>query len=349
MNPGSILQHLSRVNKLSTVAFAVVGIAVVAGLLLAFAVGSAAARTGSSTAATSTCVGKDLYPGQDIAAVAKAAPVGSTFCIHDGEYSVSSNIQVQSGDVFQGMYSDNSRPHVLTTQAEHIFHTIGSTGATIKNLMVKGAVGGDYCEPNCGRGIGGGGSNLLVENVRAIENANQGIGGAGPNLVVRDSIFKRNGYWSFARDTEGEPVSAAGIKSVNSMYIYNSQFIDNYWNGVWCDIECNAFEVHDSVLSGNGKAGIHYEISSGPAVVEGNTIQNNGYLAEANRHTGLLVVASQNLNAYGNTFSGNRDYGFETFPDPRGNLSNIHFHDNTMNSDALKGCELSAVSCYTND
>jgi hypothetical protein len=289
-----------------------------------------------------------VLPGADLAAVAESHAAGTHYLIADGSYRVSRNIVVESGDTFEGVYSDLSRPVVSTTQAEHIFHTTGANNVTIEGLEITGAVGGNYCEPNCGRGIGGGGDSLLVSDVYAHHNANQGIGGTGANLVVRDSIFEANGSYSFSRTGDGTPVSAAGIKSVNSMYIYNSRFINNYWAGAWCDLECDAFEVHDSVANGNGKAGIHYEITSGPAVVEGNTIQNNGYLAHANRRTGLLVVASQNLDAYGNTFGGNAAYGFEAFPDNRGKLSNIRFRDNALNGDAVAGCERSGVVCERN-
>jgi hypothetical protein len=224
---------------------------------------------------------------------------------------------------------------------------LGADGATIRGLDLSGAVHDNACEPNCGRAIGGGGKNLLVENVRAHHNENQGIGGAGDGLIVRNSTFDHNGNADSARD-DGS-VSAAGIKSVNSMFIYNSRFTDNYWAGVWCDIECGAFEVHDSVLTGNGKVGIDDEISSGPAIFEGNTIKNNGTLSTANKHTGLLVVDSTNVNAYGNTFGGNVEYGVEVAKTGRSpGIGKVKVHHNTKRGDRLKGCVISGVSCKRN-
>jgi hypothetical protein len=125
----------------------VMGLVVVGALLVVVVAGIASAD--------STCAGTDVHPGQDLTAVANAAPAGTTFCIHDGDYTISSPVRVQDSDVFKGLYSDRSRPSVSTTQASHVFYTNGSHQATISGLKVSGAVGDNSCEPGCGRGIGG--------------------------------------------------------------------------------------------------------------------------------------------------------------------------------------------------
>jgi hypothetical protein len=330
--------HLSKPSHARLFSVAAVGVMLALGALLA----SSIAR-----AAVAGCEGVQVYPLDELTRTATAHPAGTTFCINDGNYSVASNVVVQDGDIFTGVYSDGSRPQIKGTGAEHIFYTEGADGSTIRNVAIKGAVGGDYCEPNCGRGIGGGGSNTLIENVRAYANANQGAGSLGPGAVVRDSRFDHNGNASFS-DPVG-PRSSAGLKTTSSIKVYNSEFTDNYWNGFWCDVECQATEVHDSVLSRNGKAGLHYEISSGPAVFEGNTIQGNGTLAEANRHTGLIISSSANVDAYGNIFGKNVEYGVEIIDDSRPPImSNVSVHGNIMNGDLLAGCSRLGVSCYEN-
>ena len=293
------------------------------------------------------CDGKQVYAPSDLTKVAAAARAGTTFCIHDGNYEVASNIPVQSGDTFTGVYSDTSRPTVWTDQAEQIFHTVSADGATIRNLAVKGAVGGAYCAPQCGRGIGGGGKHLTVDNVHATQNANQGIGGTKDGLLVKNSTIDRNGSYSFSEDDD--TASAAGIKSVNSMTVLNSRVSDNYWIGVWCDLDCGAFEVRRSTLSSNGKVGISDEISSGPAVIANNLIQSNGTLLAANRHSGLLIVDSQNVNVHDNVFESNVQYGVEivTTGRPPG-IDDVMVHHNTTNGNFLKGCILAGVSCYSN-
>ncbi|WP_165874366.1 right-handed parallel beta-helix repeat-containing protein [Rubrobacter taiwanensis] len=332
--------------------FVSVLVAVVAVCVAAFSSGDAGAREKANAAG---CVGRDVYPGQDLAAIAASMPAGTTYCIHDGRYDIVEPIKAKSGDTFWGVYSDSTRPIIRTDSAEYIIYTRGANGVTVRNLTVKGAVGGHYCKPDCGRGIGGGGRDLHIINVRATGNANQGVGGAGPGLVIRNSRLDHNGSPPFTR-VEGGAVSAAGVKSVNSFKVINSRIDNNLWVGVWCDIECGdggasgtaQFVVRGSTITDNGKAGIHYEISSGPAIVVNNTIQRNGWWERANRHTGLLVVASENLLARNNRFGGNVKYGFEAVSDHRGELKNITFRDNFLNGDALKGCRAPVVRCRAN-
>jgi hypothetical protein len=297
-------------------------------------------------AAGQGCNGVQVSPGSNLTQVAAAHAAGTTYCIRDGDYFVTSKIVVQSNDIFEGIYSDSSRPSVRTTTAQEIFAATSSFGATISGLTMSGAVGDTSCQPACGRGISGG-TNLTLDNVRATQNANQGVGGTGSNLVIRNSVFDFNGTRAFYAD--GTYASAAGVKSVNSMFIYNSRATDNAWVGFWCDLECNDFEVHDSVASRNGKGGIFYEVSTGPAVFEGNLLRENGYSEIWRRPGGLLMVSSQNANAYGNTFGGNYEAGIRITDDERSpSVSNIVMQKNTMKGDPLMGCAILGVSCMGN-
>ena len=296
--------------------------------------------------AATSCYGKNVYPSQDLASVAANSGAGTTFCIHDGTYNVSRPVDVQDKDRFVGVYDDSTRPAIVTTQALQVFDAIGSDFAVIKGLKISGAVGGNYCEPMCGRGIAGG-SHLTVSNVWATGNKNQGVGGTGPGLLVENSVMDHNGSYSFARD--GGPVSAAGIKSTEPMTVLNSRITDNYWNGVWCDNNCGAFTVKNSTITGNGKAGIHDEISTGPAVFSGNTIRGNGTLTSADRHSGLLIVDSSNVDAYNNAFGSNVLHGVHVIDYDRSpRVSGVKIHDNVMNSNNINSCTLYGVSCYSN-
>jgi hypothetical protein len=301
-----------------------------------------------------SCSGIDVHPSQGLRRAAEEAPAGRTFCVHDGTYKVSQSIRVQSGDVFMGVYSDTTRPSVTTDRAHHVFNADFSDGATVKNLTVSGAVGNDRCEPDCGRGIGGG-KNLTVENVRATHNMNQGIGGTASGLLVRDSTMDHNGSRSFTQ-LDGGPTSAAGIKAVSSATVIDSQFYDNWWDGVWCD-GCESFRVENSTATHNGKAGIAYEFTKGPAVgpavITGNMIKRNGWndaVPRARRKGGLLIVDSTNANVFGNIFDRNVPYGIDVGDTPRlPTIGGISIHDNTMNGDRLHGCSLSGVTCDANN
>jgi hypothetical protein len=323
---------------------AVLGFA--ASLVLILVAGSACAQ--KIRDATSLCSGENVYAGQDLVAVAEEARAGTTFCVNDGNYSVSASIRVQAGDTFWGTYVDSTRPIISTKRAEHIFHTRGADDATIKNLTATGAVGGAHCQPDCGRAIGGGAKNLTLVNVRLTGNANQGIGGVGPGLLIKESEIDNNGSHQFADGTG--PVSSAGIKSVNSMTVENSYIHDNYWSGVWCDLECNAFEVRDSKLVRNGKSGIHDEISTGPAVFSGNVIRDNGIPGRSTRLGGILIVGSSNVDAVNNTFGGNTQGAMQVYNDSRTlPVSEVSIHNNTLGGDLLRGCDTKGVMCLRND
>jgi hypothetical protein len=296
------------------------------------------------------CVGRDVFPSQSLPSVAKNTPSGTTFCIRDGTYNISSPVIVQSGDVFWGVNSDSTRPVVTTTTARHVFDAAPGTthadGATIKNLIISGAVGDAQCEPDCGRGIGGG-RNLTVDGVRLTNNQNQGVGGTASGLLVRNSTIDHNGSRKFSR-LDGGPSSTSGVKSVNSLTVTNSNVHHNWWNGVWCDEECNTFNVKNSTITDNGKAGISYEWSTGPAVISGNTIQRNGWnTAVTTRRAGLIIVDSAHADVLSNTFGGNTRYGIDVGDAAARSpaVTDVHLSNNTMNGDSIVGCGLVSGQC----
>ena len=348
MNLPAILRPFRRASKPSKHTTSTV-VACATAAALALGVSSMLLLAAGSAGAQSACTGTQVYPTQNLSAVAEAAPRGTTFCINDGSYAVPKTVAVQTGDSFVGVYSDSTRPLVQGNAVQHVFNGGGPQYATIANLEITGAVGNNQCEPDCGRGIGGG-TDLMVDNVRAYGNANQGIGGMGDRLLVKNPEIDHNGSYSFTRD--GGKVSAAGIKSPSSLRVINSNIHDNYWTGVWCDEECGSFEVRGSTVSGNGKVGIHDEISSGPAVFSGNLIQNNGGAAHATttRNAGMIINSARNVDAYGNTFGGSHKQLAVFFANDGRvpGLANVSVHDNTMNGEGFKGCDLSGVVCQPN-
>lgn len=309
----------------------------------------ALATSGERGSAATSCTGKHVYEGANLASVAAGAPSGTTFCVHQGTYRVSQPVIAQSGDRFVGVYPTFPRPTVITSQARQVFNAGGSTGATISGLRIEGAVGDESCQPLCGRGISGG-TNLTVDDVRATNNKNQGIGGAESGLLVKNSEIDHNGSSPFARQTGGE--TAAGVKSANSFTIQNSHIHDNYWAGVWCDDNCGTMRVEGSTLTGNGKAGIHTEISVGGTagqVIRNNTIKGNGHFGSWSLEAGLLINSVRDVQVYGNAFGNNRDHGIRVVEDGRWPVTgNVSIRDNTRNGDLLDGCRISGVVCTNN-
>lgn len=306
-----------------------------------------AALHSSVAAADASCSGEQVQPSSDLSTVAENYPGGTTYCLQDGTFTVLRSVKVQSGDKFIGVYSDSSRPEVTTSIAHSVFDTGGSDGALVRSLRVSGAVGDNTCEPDCGRGIGSGGTNLTVSDVVATGNANQGIGGTGVGLLVENSEITDNGSYSFSRD--GGPVSAAGIKSVNSLTVVNSVVQDNYWTGIWCDQNCGSFRVKQSTILRNGKVGIHDEISRGPAIFSDNIIKDNGTLAQANRHSGLLIVSSSGATIKRNRLNDNVSHGIEVVEDARApKVKRVYVSKNRVRDDGVVGCKISGVECRRN-
>jgi hypothetical protein len=262
--------------------------------------------SGMVQAADAACDGVQVSPGEDLAQVASAHPDGTTFCIQDGSYEVTSRVVAEDGDSFVGVYSDSTRPSISTTTADQIIYTTAADNVLVRALDISGAVHNNACEPNCGRGIGGSGNNLLIEDVRSHHNENQGVGGTGPGLLIRNSELDNNGNAESAND--GGKVSAAGLKSTNSFTIEGSYIHDNYWNGVWCDSQCDDVEISDSSFTRNGKSAFSYEITDGTDTSHftNNIVTNNGGLATANKHTGVLIESSRDLVINANSFSGHR-------------------------------------------
>lgn len=322
--------------------------------------------------------GVPVTPSQNLAAVAAAHSGATTYCLADGTYTLpgTDEVAVESGDEFIGQYSDGSRVLVKSdgtyswseadgarvvdsTPQANILDLAGASDTVVQGIRVSGASHDNACEPDCGRGAAHGNGNNVFSDFEASYNENAGIGSCGAGTIVKNgSLLTRNGNTDSARD--GGPVSAAGIKcGAGFSVLSGSSASDNYWNGVWCDTDCEWLVVEDSTTSDNGKAGIDYEIADGTqqSSFARNTIKNNGRLPGANRRAGILVNSSRNLDVSFNTFGGNTvagespaSYGVQLLDDSRPPVTgDIQVHDNTMLGDQLFGCDLpDNVSCTNN-
>ena len=248
-------------------------------VVLAILASMVVVNIGAPAASAGTC-DTTLTPGEDLTRAAANCAGSTVFTIKDGSYKLSGPIDVNSGDTFKGVYFDGTRPIINANGAHSAFSVVRTNGVTISGLNITGAKGGDYCEPGCGSGIKGRGTNLHVANVRIHHNPNQGIGNPGDGFLLENSEIDHNGSYSFTimdRNNGKEPSSAAGIKTLNSGTFRNNNIHDNYWIGIWCDEVGGPTVATGNRIYNNGKAGIQLETCVGGAV-KNNSVIHNGHL-----------------------------------------------------------------------
>jgi hypothetical protein len=156
-------------------------------------------------------------------------------------------------------------------------------------------------------------------------------------------------------DHNGSPAflnhSASGIKIVNSngSVVRDSYVHDNVGNGIWFDNECRNDLVEDNVVIGNGRRGIFYEVSPGPAVIRRNRVRANNQ-ENIDRGSGIGVSSSANVTVVNNVVSRNKLYGMRAHEVPRGySLANVVFRNNDLaRGQRVFGCSNPGVTCVRN-
>jgi parallel beta-helix repeat protein len=184
----------------------------------------------------------------------------------------------------------------------------------IRNLTVekyasvaqKGAIHGwgsgwivEDCEVrlNSGAGIwiGAGGR---VRGCDVHHNGQLGIGGRGSDLLVENNDIRANNTHGF--DFEWE---AGGLKMARSEHVVlrGNRVRDNVGPGLWCDIECRDVLYENNVVENNADAGIFHEISF-RGVIRNNVVRHNGTAGKGWLWgDDILVSASQDVEVYGNS------------------------------------------------
>lgn len=264
--------------------------------------------------------GTDAQNGTDLTNAIQNGTTGQKFCVQDGTYVVSETINVKDSQQIRGHYSDGSQPIVKNTGTVEIIFANAGGDQHYRSLDIRDAFYVEGPDANSGRGIQGG-DDVIVRNSRFVGNDNTGIGSTGNGLLVEDSYFEDNGN-NLSGDTTG-PRSAAGVKSTNTLQITRSVFKDNYWYGVWCDVDCDYLGVTDSKFIHNGKGGVGYELTNGSPLtsgdahmatpgfgvgsdshINGNLFRDNSYASYSNRWAAIVVNTGQDLTVTGNDVDG---------------------------------------------
>jgi len=311
---------------------------------------TAPVSTTSTTAGVSVSGGVDVFVGDSLQAAVDAYPAGTTFVIKAGVHRRQS-VKPKDGDVFVGEPGAVLTGEDVT---EFAFYGSGDD-VTITGLVVEkyanpqqtgaiyssnGATGwvvdGNEVRYNHGIGIKAG-SGWKVLNNYVHHNTQLGLGGSGSNILVEGNEIAYNNYEKTVNPFWG----GGGTKWVmtRNLVVRNNYSHDNYGPGLWTDIDNDGVLYEGNRVEDNYHAGIKHEISYS-AVIRNNTLKRNGF---GNPHdvkgAGILIANSPNVEVYGNTLVGNKNgigaVQHDRYDDPASwkslgefELKNLYVHDN---------------------
>ncbi len=185
---------------------------------------------------------------------------------------------------------------------------------------------------------GSGDDETLIEFNRIHHNGAAGITNARGHILY-------NEIDSNTTDLRALGVIAAGVKGIKEYEAGHNYVHDNLGHGLWGDVlmsdtTVGSFNVHDNVLSNNGRAGVRFErteCSGAEFSATYNIIQNNG--SETVRG-GVSIHDACNSYVANNTFGGNEDdLGIritDSGRSDRPDTKNVEVENNTMNGDLIK-------------
>jgi hypothetical protein len=245
--------------------------------------------------------------------------------------------------------ADNPAGHkveaAVATRAFRAFGT-GVTGVTIRGLVIEkianeaqaGALESTVWDLesnevrlNHGVGIVGGGT---IRGNYVHDNGQLGIkGGKGTNMLVENNEMAFNNNAGFDLSWE-----AGGGKwfETTSLTVRGNYSHDNHGRGLWTDTD-NIYTLYENNrVENNDGIGILHEVSF-DATIHDNTVTGNGFKEPGGVDGGgIEVMASPNVEIYGNTVSANRD-GIVLTQFPRGSgapgpheINDVYVHNNVI-------------------
>lgn len=278
-------------------------------VMLAIVVVAVIGHTPRAAAASFSCSGIQVKPGDDLDAIINNDPAdrATTFCVHASSsgttYKINHSIVLKQGDKIFGQPgevvtrgpADYGVPIVYLRNGASLGKLIMLRGSNqLRWLDIAGAEAKYRRKGSVIQGSGSGiragqaSANSRMEYLAIHHNDGQGVGSMKGKLL-HSNLYK-NGtnrdFWGF---------TAAAVKGVDEYEAAHNYIHDNPANGLWCDHRCNnagaampnGFWVHHNLIVNNGRWGVRYEYSpilkSGEhashttALVENNEIHGNGY------------------------------------------------------------------------
>lgn len=311
--------------------------AIVVGSIVALGIAAAVILIGHqpSSAATFTCSGVHVYPGNDLDAIVNRDPSdkATTFCVHapssGATYSINNTLQLRAGDKLLGQPgqvitrgpASYGVPPVKIRNAASLRVLVDARGSNtqLKWLDIAGGVlkfwsdGRPRADSGHGINAGRGNATTRMEYLAVHDNDAAGINSMNGKLL-------HSNLYDNGTHAKSQGFQASGVKGVDEYEAAYNYVHDNSGNGLWCDSGCknvagmtNGFWAHHNLVVNNRRFGIRYENSPRffdgggqddrvdtriTALVEHNAVHGNGALD--NRH-GISMHDAQN-----GTFRNNR-------------------------------------------
>ncbi len=180
-------------------------------------------------------------------------------------------------------------------------------------------------------------NSMKVTNNKFHDNGQMGLGGTGSNVLIENNEIYKNNYAGYSWNWE-----AGGNKFTwsTNLTIRGNYSHDNNGPGLWTDINNDYVLYESNHTTRNVMAGIDHEISF-HATIRNNLIENDGFSPLGTGSiwwgSGILIQNSSNVEVYGNTVTNCMD-AIGGIQADRGNapdgtpyrLMNLHVHDNIV-------------------
>lgn len=275
------------------------------------------------------CTGVTISKGIRFQSVIDQSPKGQKFCWESGKYFVRRPLVPKDGQMF-----------VAVRPGETVLDGRGDTriafdGVNISNAVLDGLVIRDFATPvEDGLAAIRTGDGWTVRNSTIKKNGSAGIF-HGSNVVISNNFVHHNGQYGIVgyrsknalivgnevahNNTLRLTQSAEGGSKwtgTSGLVLRDNYFHHNLGNGIWVDGDNVDVLIEENRAVSNEGKGIHYEISCA-GVIRNNRSTRNG-------ESGIEIVASRNLEVYGNIVK-NNGFGIRLWDQERGGGSNCEW------------------------
>ena len=310
---------------------------------------------GPTTAITCPAGAISIFPGTSIQATVNNNPINTTFCLRSGNpHFLTSPITPKGGDAFIGEYGAivDGTGWATNNDFDAAFRALDQDidNVTIENLVIR----------NFRRGIHAGWPSTLPGGW-IIENNDIGPNYSGVlfpgGSTIRNNYIHDNNLFGYAGNTahnsllENNEIARNGteqkIALSNNVTFRNNFVHHNSGAGIWYDSDNTGGIVEGNRVEDNGWIGIFYEVST-DGIIRNNTVRRSGDAA-------VFLSTSKNTQVYSNTLE-NNFRGITYFLNCNAvgggsigwDLTNNTSHDNIITVDTTSGA-LATVFSYISE